>query len=992
MIKTVKIILFTVLGLVVLYTLIGFWVIPWVIKTKLPPRLSEQLHRPVSIKDARFNPFLFKLQVEGFDIQEQDGSSLVGFDELFIDFEPGASLVNRAYTFAHIRLGLPYGLAVVRQDGSLNFQDLVQTLATPEDQAEPPPSAQEEDGGVPPVMIAQLAIQQGLLEFRDHARPTPFVAHLVPINLTLEHFSTQKGQANSYALSAERSAGEKMSWEGTVTLEPFQSEGRLVFEDYQLPRLWDYVQDQFRFRIPQGQVTVNAHYQLSTTDHGVAVLVDGGTLTVQDLQIQEKGASEPVVTLPLFEVNNVSVDVPKQEVTIPTVMGRDARFTGWIGKDGVVNYQTLFSPMDTESQADREPEPSSTSTNPWKVVIEDLALDNFTIDFEDRQPEDPVTLLLETLHFHTSDVALDLDRPLPVDLSFQINQTGKAQLQGTLEIDPLTVELDVSLADIALKPFQPYVAPFAQFGVGSGALTLQGKTKFQKSSSAHPMVTFQGGMGISQLALEDPTQTQSFLKWDRLGLKQLDLQVEPNSVNLQEIELVNPAVVFSIDADGGMNLNRLFSPPGSEFQEEASSGEESPKSESSGETTTPVKIGSVIITNLLAQFADLSITPNVVTQIEGLTGTIKGLSSDQLAKADVALEGTVDQYAPFKIAGQINPLSEDAYTDLAFTFKNLDLPTISPYSGKYAGYPINKGKLSLDLAYKISEKTLAGENKVLIDQIAMGEKVNSPDAMSLPIPLALALLKDRKGQIDIDLPVRGNLGDPDFSYGGVIWNALANLLTKIATSPFAMIGGLLGVSGEDLQYIAFPTGEAQLPSPEQEKLRAIGQALDDRPALRLEITGTADPLADRQALAVGQLRKQLQKRKFVQGSASAMKGVSVEQIELNPDEERRLLSELYVEKFGTQPQTPPPPPSSSSSEGKTPGLPPIAQMQSKLVEAIQVEDEQLRLLAQERAQAIRDYLIQEGKVSGDRVFVVEPNLSPVSGEGIVRSPLSLTAN
>lgn len=983
--KKVKIILFIILGLVVLYALVGFWVVPWVITTKLPHRLSEQLHRPVLIEDARFNPFLFKLLMKGFDIQEPDGSPLLGFDELFIDFEPGASLVNRAYTLAQIRLGLPYGLAVVRQDGSLNFQDLVQTLATPEDQAEPPPSAQEEDGGVPPVMIAQLAIQQGLLEFRDHARPTPFVAHLVPINLTLEHFSTQKGQANSYALSAERSAGEKMSWEGTVTLEPFQSEGRLVFEDYQLPRLWDYVQDQFRFRIPQGQVTVNAHYQLSTTDQGVAVLVDGGTLTVQDLQIQEKGASEPVVTLPLFEVNNVSVDVPKQEVTIPTVMGRDARFTGWIGKDGVVNYQTLFSPMDTESQADKEPEPSSTSTNPWKVVIEDLALDNFTIDFEDRQPEDPVTLLLETLHFHTSDVSLALDRPLPVDLSFQINHTGKAQLQGTLEIDPLNVELDVSLVDIALKPFQPYVVPFAQFGVGSGALNLQGKTKFQKSSSAHPMVTFQGGMGISQLALEDPTQTQSFLKWDRLGLKQLDLQVEPTTVNLQEIELVNPAVVLSIDADGRMNLNRLFSPPGS-IQDEAASGDPSSEKESPEKPPTPVKIGSVTIANLLAGFADLSITPNVVTKIEGLTGTIKGLSSDQLAKADVSLEGTVDQYAPFKIAGQINPLSNDAYTDLAFTFKNLDLPTISPYSGKYAGYPINKGKLSLDLAYKISEKTLAGENKVLIDQIAMGEKVNSPDAMSLPIPLALALLKDRKGQIDIDLPVRGNLDDPDFSYGGVIWNALANLLTKIATSPFAMIGGLLGVSGEELQYIAFPTGEAQLPSPEQEKLRAIGQALDDRPALRLEITGAADPQVDRQALAAGELRKQLQKRKFVQGSASAMKGLSVEQIELDPDEERRLLSELYVETFGAQPQPPP------SSEGKTAGLLTPEQMQAKLVEAIQVEDEQLRLLAQERAQAIRDYLIQEGKVSGDRVFVVEPNLSPVSGEGIVRSPLSLTAN
>ena len=987
--KTVKIGSFTVFGLLVLYSLVGFLVIPWAITTKVPPKLSERLHRPVLIKDAHFNPFLFKLQVEGFHIQEQDGSPLVGFDELFIDFEPGASLVKQAYTFAHIRLGLPYGLAVVRPDGSLNFQDLGPTLAAPENQAEPPPSHQNESEGLPPVIIEQLTIQQGIVEFRDHARPTPFVAHLVPINLTLEQFSTQKGQANSYTLTAERSAGEKMRWEGAVTLEPFQSEGRLIFEDYKLPRLWDYVQDQFRFQVPQGKVTVKGHYQLSTTDQGVNALVDGGTLRIQDLQIQEKGASEPVITFPLFEVNDVSVNVMKQEVNIPTVKGRDARFTGWVGRDGVVNYQTLFSPVTTESQADKGSEPSPTSTTPWKVVIQDLLLDNFTIDFEDRQPEDPVKLLLETLHFHTSDVSLALDHPLPIDLSFQINQTGKAQLQGTLDSDPLAVELDVSLTDIALKPFQPYVVQFVQFDVGSGALTLQGKTKFQKGAKAQPLVTFQGRMGVTRLALEDPMQNNPFLKWDSLELKQMDLQVEPTSVNLQAIELVNPAVVFSIDADGGMNLKRLFSPPASQLEEDKQQEEEEKKRVVESDTVppAPVKIGSVTITNLLARFADLSITPNVVTQIEGLTGTIKGLSSDQLAKADVALEGTVDQYAPFKIAGQINPLSEEAYTDLTFSFKNLDLPTVSPYSGKYAGYPIQKGKLSLDLMYKISEKTLVGENQVLIDQITMGEKVESPDATSLPIPLALALLKDRKGHIDIDLPVRGNLDDPDFSYGGVIWNALVNLLTKVVTSPFAVVGGLLGVSGEDLQYIAFPAGNVQLPSGEQQKLSALGKALDDRPALRLEITGAADPQVDRQALAAGQLRKQLQKRKFVQGSSAATKEVSVEQIELNPEEEVRLLSELYAEKFGVQPNT-----SSSSSEGKTPGLPTPEQMQAKLLETIQVEDEQLRSLAQQRAQVIREYLIQEVQVPGDRVFLVEPNLSPVTGEGTVRSPLSLTAN
>ncbi len=473
--KQVKIILVTVLGLLVLYTVVGFWVIPWAIITKVPPRLSEKLGRPVAIQEARFNPFLFTLQLKGFAIQEQDGSPIAGFEDLFINFDPGASLASRAYSFAEIRLGLPYGLAVVRPDGSLNLAELGSSSesqnAPSDSQSGEHPSKGSE--ALPPVRIEKISIQQGIVEFQDHSHPTPFVAHLVPINFTLEHFSTQHGQGNSYTLTAERSAGEKITWEGMVVLEPFQSEGRLVFEDYQLPRLWTYVEDRVRFQIPQGRLNVKGHYRLSTTDQGVGVLVDRGTLTVHDLQIREKGSVSPVITIPLFEVNGVSVDVARKDVRIPSITSRDAHFTGWIGKDGAVNYQTLFSPVETEGQGDKEPEPSATSTNSWKVAIEDLALDNFTIDFEDRQPEDPVTLLLEMLHFHTANVSLDLDRALPVDLSFQINQTGKAQLQGTFQIDPLTVELDLSLIDIALQPFQPYTVPFVQFSVGSGALTLR---------------------------------------------------------------------------------------------------------------------------------------------------------------------------------------------------------------------------------------------------------------------------------------------------------------------------------------------------------------------------------------------------------------------------------------------------------------------------------------------------------------------------------------
>ncbi len=984
--KNGKILLLILLGLLLLYTVVGFLVIPWAITTKVPPRLSEQLGRPVAIQEVRFNPFLFTLRINGFDVQEQDSSPMLGFEDLFINFDPAVSLVNQAYTFAEIRLELPYGLAWVRADGSLNLAALGSSSESqdvpPEALSEETPPQESEE--LPAILIEQLSIQQGMLEFRDHSRPTPFVAHFVPITLTLEQFSTQKGQANSYVLSAERSAGEKITWEGTLTLEPFQSEGRLVFEDYQLPRLWTYVQDLVRFQIPQGQMTLKGHYQMSTTDQGVNVLVDGGSLRIQDLQIQEKGVLSPVITIPLFEVNGVSVDVAKQDVRIPSITSRDAHFTGWVGKDGVVNYHTLFSPVDLESRTAPEPEPSQ--ANPWRMVIEDLALDNFTIEFEDRQPEDPVTLLLDTIHFHTSDVSMAMDQPLPIDLSFQFNETGKANLQGTLETDPLTITLDVALTDIAVRPFQPYMAPFVQFDVGDGALTLQGTTHYQVGSKTQPMVTFQGGMGVSKFALDDPMQTNPFLTWEALELKELNLQIEPTSVNLREIELINPTLALLIEANGGMNLKRLFSPPGSLPHNESAPDEHSPEADTHGGPPTPVTIGTVTLNNLLARFTDQSISPNVVTKIEGLTGTLKGLSSDQLAKADVALQGTVDQYAPFKIVGQINPLSEDAYTDVTITFNNLDLPTVSPYSAHYAGYPITKGKLSLDLEYEVSDKTLVGENKVLIDQLTMGEKIESPDATSLPIPLALALLKDHKGQIDIDLPVRGNLDDPDFSYGGMIWKALGNLLTKVATSPFAMVGGLVGSSGDELQYVVFPAGNAQLSPPEQEKLKALGQALGDRPALRLDIAGAADPQVDRQGLAAGELRKQLQKQKFIQGSSSVTKGVSLEQIELSPEEEEHLLHEMYVEQFGSRSNP------SSSPEGKTPDIPLPEQMRSRLLESIKVEDEQLRFLAQQRAQGIRDFLIQEGKVSGDRVFVLEPNLSPVTEEHTVRSPLALAAN
>jgi len=358
------------------------------------------------------------------------------------------------------------------------------------------------------------------------------------------------------------------------------------------------------------------------------------------------------------------------------------------------------------------------------------------------------------------------------------------------------------------------------------------------------------------------------------------------------------------------------------------------------------------------------------------------LSSKQLAKADVNLTGRVGKVAPLKIAGVINPLTEDAFTDLTITLGGMDLTAGSPYSGKYVGYRLSKGKLSLDLKYKVSQKQLEAENKVVVDQLTFGEKVDSPDATSLPVPLAVALLKDRKGRIDIDLPIRGDLKDPDFKYGKVVISTLLNLLTKIVASPFTLMGKLIpgGVNEEDLQFIAFQPGSATVLNGELKKLEALAQGLEERPGLRLDITGTADPALDRAAIRARKLKEQLIAMRQRERGQSSPKSD-----ELSSEDESRLVTELHekqraqIEKAG---------PLQSTDAVQKP--PTVMEMKQRLAGAIPVDELELRALASQRAEQVRDHLIEGGTLAEERVFLLETDPT-ASGNEQVSSRLTIAA-
>ena len=967
------------LGLVLLYTLVGFFLVPYLIKAYAIPAVAEKLKRPVVVKEVELNPFTLSLRVTGFEVREADQSALLGFEEFFVNLQ-ASSLIRRAYVFDTIQLTVPYVSARVSKEGRLNLTELLPLADGPE--AAPAAKSLNAPSEIATVQIGHLEIAQGIVEFRDESKDTPVSIDIVPLSIVLKNFHTKPGGDNTYAFMAELGTG-LLDWKGTVSLEPIRSEGTFSLGGVKIQTLFQYVQDRFNFDIPGGTVEAQGKYRFDARTAPMNLVVSDTALHFSDIRVVEKGDPEPVLTIPSLDLDGIHLDLRERKVSIATIAMANAMDRVWRNPDGSINLQSLFTPVTSDSSAPPSVTPPAKGSSPhaadeapWSLSIKEVGVANHSIHFEDRSLALPMRVKVTGLSARTHDLAFPLTKPIPITVEHLLNETGKVAVDGQIIVQPFQLDLALGLKNIAIQPFQPYFEQFARIAVDSGTIDLDGQIHLAVEHPKAPLMTFRGSLGIKSLAIADRDQGSPMVSWKQFHLSHVALAVAPTSVTIEEVGLDQPTVHLAVRSDGQLNLKTLLPP--------ADAATPPPASEAEAATTKRVSPPSIAIKTVkllkgTATFRDESITPTVQTGLYDLTGTIKGLSSKQLAKADVELSGKVDRVAPLKIAGTINPLTEEAFTDLTVTLGGMDLTAEGPYSGKYVGYGLSKGTLSLDLKYKVSQKKLEAENKVLVDQLTFGEKVDSPDATSLPVPLAVALLKDRKGRIEVDLPIRGDLNDPDFKYGKVVLSTLLNLLTKIIASPFTLIGKLIpGGDAEDLQFIEFPPGSATASDEELKKLAALAKGLEERPGLRLEITGAADPALDRAAIGTRKLKEQLIAiRQRERGQALAKFE------ELSSEDESRLVTGLYEKQREQFEQTVSPSPVS-------PKLPTVEEMKQRLAIAISVTDTELRTLARQRAEAVRDQLIEVGKLEGERVFLLE--IDPAaSGNERVRSRLTITA-
>jgi hypothetical protein len=708
--------------------------------------------------------------------------------------------------------------------------------------------------------------------------------------------------------------------------------------------------------------------------------VKDGKLSVRDLAIGELGFPDPLVTIPVADVEGIQFDLEKRSVRVDKVHTADARFEAWMDVGGGVNLQSLFTPVGSGGEPVVEPAPAAkgAAPQPWVVAVDQVEIRNYQAKFEDRTLANPGYLDVEKLDVTVKDVQIPFKKPLPVELSMTLNRTGLVSIRGQAGVEPMTADLDLLLKDIGIRPFQAYLDRFANMDVRDGAVNLTGKIRYAKEHPKGPLLRFQGNLAVDRLSISNRTDFQEVLSWKTLAINRLALDVEPTAVKIGEVVWREPVVQVVVEPDGRLNLSNLL--VSSSADEARTEEKKNDGRKSTAKSASPaVTVDQVRLVKVAATFRDLSIEPPVKTGISDFSGTIKGLSSKQIARADVDLSGKIDKAAPLKISGKINPLSEDGFTDLVITLAGLDVTPAGPYSGRYAGYGLSKGKFSLNLKYKVSQKLLEAENLVSVDQLTFGQRVESPDATSLPVPLLVALLQDRNGLIEIDLPIRGDLNDPDFKYGKVVISTLLNLLGKVAASPFSLLGKLVpdGGNGEDLQFIQFEPGSAALAADEVKKLDVLEQALDERAGLRLDIKGTADAVLDGAALR----KRKLTDRLVVMKRRERGKSAGPE--ELSAEEEQRFVAELFDRLQAKQ----------ASVAGKMPEpaeQKPLTaeEIRERVLAEISVSAADLESLARERAEAVRDRLLESGRLANERVFVLDAG-DAEPGHEKVRTQLAL---
>ena len=843
------------------------------------------------------------------------------------------------------------------------------------------------------LQVASFAISNGTVHFSDAMPSGGFKTEIAQIDASVKNFTTAAEKSAGFELSLMMDNEATVRAEGAFSTTPFKITLSNEISDLKIQRGWPYIAGFLTSPI-KGTVDFSSEVAFSK-ENGLAV--EQGKLLVKGLSASY--GDKDRFDLSRLEISNAGFSQKKNSVEVGEVRLANGGLALSREADGTISLHSLLRKSPTAASA--APKPAEQRVKqPGKelsIRLRKFALERFNTTFTDKMFSDKPRFTLTKTALSLNDFSWPKTGPSALRFSSTFNKATPLKANGRITPLPFHYKGSLSVGRLPIRDFEAYFPPEIKvFILGGYAETEMNVDVALKEGK--PTGNFKGNASLRGFHAVDSVAEEDLLKWESLQFDDIQGDLEPFSLALSQVVLNGFYSRIIVRKDGTLNLQNLVVKPEGEGGKNQDGGEKPLKAVPGAQATATEKNvpqpgqppaagkGKISVETVTLQEGTISFTDNHLPQqfastFYNLGGSVRGLSSEEFKFADVDLRGNLENHSPLQITGQINPLRGDLYLNLKLLFRDIELSPLSPYSRTFLGYVIEKGKLYLDLSYLIDKGTLKSENKIFVDQFTFGEKVESDKATTLPVKLGLALLKDRKGEIHLDLPVTGRTDDPQFSLVGVVWQVLKNLLVKAVTSPLSLISSMFG-GGQDLGVILFSYGQSSLSPQEEQKLNAVAKALLDRPALKVELSGYVDRERDREGYRNELLvRKMRSEKSLALGkSGDASVGAKNMEVEVLPEEYLKYLTAVYKkEKF----------PKPRNILGLAKNLPP-EEMKKLILSNTVIGDAEYASLARERVVAVKEFLVAKSKVPSERVFQENENIFKAPGnETISRSRVEL---
>ncbi len=980
-----RIFVLSVVGAVGLYAILAGWVGPHFAKQAIADRLGERLGRVVALDELSFNPFTLAATAKGFRILEADGKSpFVSFDTLDVDGS-ARSIYRLAPVADDVWLsGLKVNLV---RDGEThyNLTDILERLAAR------PAAPERESAKKAEFSVSNVRVVNSAIAFDDQPKgrkhavteidiSVPFISNL-PTHLKEFVQPRFSAKVNGTPLKV---VGETLPFEDslrtqiTLDLQALEVPQYVVYSPSALPVKVEAAKLDARLsiRFIQGKkdpsIDVSGTLGLRDVKLSSPQLEDAarvgrvdvdlasldplaGLAKVASVRVTGASANGGAWRIGSAEARDIQADLGKKDVRIASFATSDGNLAIKRARDGSIEMPMVMAK--DEAPAARQ------SATPWNVVLEKLTLEGYKVELADASVKPATTHRVAIASLKAENLSTRKGARVTAKASLATDKSGAIEVDANLALDPLAIEAQVDARRIDLVAFRPYVTHFSTVALKSGNASAKGKLTVKGAGDAM-RITYSGAADVSRLAAYDTGNREDLLAWESVRLNGIGFDWSsktPLNLSVADVAVNKAYARVVVTPEGQNNLPQLkFATP------------ETPAVPTPAGAEPParnVRIDRVVFADSRLNFSDHFIKPNYSADVGGLNGTVTKLSSDPEARGVVDLKGSYDKTSPVVIAGTINPLAGDLFLDVSAKGQDIELPKLSAYSARYAGYGISAGKLTLDVKYHVEDGKLQGRNNIHIDQLTFGDKVEGPDATQLPVLFAVNLLKDSKGQINLELPISGSLQDPQFDLGGLITQVVGALLKKALTNPFSLLtaafGGAgkgngsgngqaaAGATGDDLAFVDFAPGAADMDAADEKKLDTVAKALLDRPAIRIEMAPRLDAKKDSEAIKQATLVRKVE-------SAGSLKTLFEREGLAKPTEKGVPPKELSA-----------------------------AEMETLLLARIEVGEEDLKGLSRRRAEQVRNYLVAKGQLPAERILVAAADASQAEKAQLSRVEFTL---